>query len=226
MRRLPARRSITSPASFSTFRCWETAGRLTGSSAASSPTARGRSARRSKIARRVGSPSAVSPSVGKSPRTVRLGLPSARVNPASVKPPLRPATTLGRASTSATSQRLKKRGHAAFMTRPCRPRGATPPSISTNVSSWAGVSENRLYAPDTVQRKLTSRRPADDGPAVPGREPQIIPREARLPSHLVMEHSRTLAQAAETSGKGSIDLAKFACHRPGCDEAMRMGVTT
>ena len=32
MRRLPARRSITSRASFSTLRCCETAGRLTGSS--------------------------------------------------------------------------------------------------------------------------------------------------------------------------------------------------
>ena len=51
--------SITSPASLSTLRCCETAGRLTGSSPASSPTARGRSARRSKIARRVGSPRAV-----------------------------------------------------------------------------------------------------------------------------------------------------------------------
>src|SRR5688572_15047747 len=63
MRRAPAGRSITSPASFSTFRCCETAGRLTGSSRASSPTAHGRSARRSKIARLVGSPSAVSPFV-------------------------------------------------------------------------------------------------------------------------------------------------------------------
>src|SRR3954465_6956924 len=62
MRRLPACRSTTRPASFSTLRCCETAGRLTGSSRASSPTARGRSATRSKIVRLVGSPSAVSPS--------------------------------------------------------------------------------------------------------------------------------------------------------------------
>src|SRR4051812_33217711 len=60
MRRVPTWRSTTRPASFSTLRCWETAGRLTGSSLASSPTARGCSATRSKIARRVGSPSAVS----------------------------------------------------------------------------------------------------------------------------------------------------------------------
>jgi hypothetical protein len=59
MRRLPARRSTTSPASFNTFKCWETAERVTGNSAASSPTARGRSARRSKIARRVASARAV-----------------------------------------------------------------------------------------------------------------------------------------------------------------------
>src|SRR3954466_13533427 len=62
MRRVPAARSTTSPASFSTLRCCETGGRLTGMSGASSTTALGRSARRSKIARRVGSPSAVSPS--------------------------------------------------------------------------------------------------------------------------------------------------------------------
>src|SRR5918996_2087084 len=61
MRRAPSGRSITSPASLSTLRCCDTAGRLTGSSRASSPTALGRSARRSKIARLVGSPSAVSP---------------------------------------------------------------------------------------------------------------------------------------------------------------------
>jgi hypothetical protein len=59
MRRLPARRSTTSPASFNTFKCWETAERVTGNSAASSPTARARSARLSKIARRVASARAV-----------------------------------------------------------------------------------------------------------------------------------------------------------------------
>src|SRR5918995_3773485 len=63
MRRAPAGRSITSPASLSTLRCCETAGRLTGSSRASSPTAVGRSASRSKIARRVGSLSALSPRI-------------------------------------------------------------------------------------------------------------------------------------------------------------------
>src|SRR5216117_3871452 len=41
MRCLPARLSTTRPASFSTFRCCETAGRLTGNSRASSPTALG-----------------------------------------------------------------------------------------------------------------------------------------------------------------------------------------
>src|SRR4051812_19180429 len=60
MRRLPAGRSTTSPASLSTLRCCETAGRLTGSSRASSPTAVGDSARRSKIVRLVGSASAAS----------------------------------------------------------------------------------------------------------------------------------------------------------------------
>jgi hypothetical protein len=43
------------------LRCCEAAGGLTGNSLASSPTARGRSARRSKIARLVGLPSAVQP---------------------------------------------------------------------------------------------------------------------------------------------------------------------
>jgi hypothetical protein len=51
------------PASLSTLRCCETAGRLIGSSAASAPTARGRSAWRSKIARLLGSPSAVQSSI-------------------------------------------------------------------------------------------------------------------------------------------------------------------
>src|SRR5215469_89830 len=50
---------MTSPADLSTFRCCETAGRLTGSSRAGSPTALGDFASRSKIARRVGSVSAV-----------------------------------------------------------------------------------------------------------------------------------------------------------------------
>src|SRR5689334_11443388 len=63
MRRLPARRSITRPASLRILRCCETAGRLTGSSRASSPTGRPPSARRSKMARLVGSPSAVNPAV-------------------------------------------------------------------------------------------------------------------------------------------------------------------
>src|SRR6185437_6461827 len=39
----------------STFRCWETAGRLTGKPRASSPTDRGPAARRSNTSRRVGS---------------------------------------------------------------------------------------------------------------------------------------------------------------------------
>src|ERR1019366_1627297 len=43
--------------SFMTFRCWDTAGRLTGTRAARSPTDDGRSDNSSKIARRVGSPS-------------------------------------------------------------------------------------------------------------------------------------------------------------------------
>src|SRR6478672_6875983 len=59
MRRLPTCRSVTSPACLSTFRCWETAGRLTGSSPAIAPTEAGPSPSRSKTARRVGSPSAV-----------------------------------------------------------------------------------------------------------------------------------------------------------------------
>ena len=58
MRRVPSGVSRTSPASFSTRRCCDTAGRLTGSPRASSPTADGRAATRSKIARRVGSASA------------------------------------------------------------------------------------------------------------------------------------------------------------------------
>ena len=58
MRRVPSGVSLTNPASFSTRRCWETAGRLTGSRSASAPTEDGRSASRSKISRRVGSPKA------------------------------------------------------------------------------------------------------------------------------------------------------------------------
>src|ERR671935_2359525 len=61
-RRVPSRRSVTRPASFSTRRCCDTAGRLTGSSRASSPTGRGPWRRRSKTARRVGSASAANPS--------------------------------------------------------------------------------------------------------------------------------------------------------------------
>ena len=41
MRRVPSARLAHQPASFSTFRCCETAGRLTGSPRASSPTGRG-----------------------------------------------------------------------------------------------------------------------------------------------------------------------------------------
>src|SRR5580658_1644399 len=55
MRRVPSARSRTRPAAFSTDRCCDTAGRLTGRSSANSPTARGRSATRSYISRRVGS---------------------------------------------------------------------------------------------------------------------------------------------------------------------------
>src|SRR5689334_18523169 len=55
MRRVPCARSVTRPASFSTLRCCDTAGRDTGKSRARSPTADGASARRSKMARRVGS---------------------------------------------------------------------------------------------------------------------------------------------------------------------------
>src|SRR6184192_2666413 len=58
MRRLPAWRSSTSLACLSTFRCCETAGRLTGISPARAPTDEAPAARRSKIARRVGSPRA------------------------------------------------------------------------------------------------------------------------------------------------------------------------
>src|SRR3954469_17561957 len=59
MRRVPAARSVTRPAALSTFRCCETAGRLTGSSRARPPTELGRSASFSNTARRVGSPRAV-----------------------------------------------------------------------------------------------------------------------------------------------------------------------
>src|ERR671935_1005521 len=61
-RRVPSRRSVTRPASFSTRRCCDTAGRLTGRSRAMSPTGRGPWRRRSKTARRVGSASAANPS--------------------------------------------------------------------------------------------------------------------------------------------------------------------
>jgi len=57
----PRWRSVTSPASFSTFRCCDTAGRLTGNRCASSPTGDGPSASSSKTARRVGSPNALTP---------------------------------------------------------------------------------------------------------------------------------------------------------------------
>ena len=55
MRRVPRAWSRTSLASLSTFRCCDTAGRLTGRPFASSPTAIGRWASRSQIARRIGS---------------------------------------------------------------------------------------------------------------------------------------------------------------------------
>lgn len=58
MRRLPTGWSTTSPASLSTLRCCDTAGRLTGRPLASSPTADGRSVRRSKSVRLVRSPRA------------------------------------------------------------------------------------------------------------------------------------------------------------------------
>src|SRR6266705_238053 len=60
MRFVPTAASVTSPASLSTFRCWDTAGLDTGNSSASCPTAIGSRARHSKIARLVGSPSAPS----------------------------------------------------------------------------------------------------------------------------------------------------------------------
>src|SRR5215469_8646905 len=60
MRRVPSAWSVTRPASLSTFRCCDTAGLVTGSSAASCPTAIGCRDRHSKIARLVGSPSALS----------------------------------------------------------------------------------------------------------------------------------------------------------------------
>src|SRR5579871_304549 len=60
MRLVPRAASVTSPASLSTLRCWDTAGLDTGNSSASCPTAIGSRARHSKIARLVGSPSAAS----------------------------------------------------------------------------------------------------------------------------------------------------------------------
>ena len=51
-------RAATTPRSLNTFRCWDTAERVTGRPVASSPTDIGRRHRRSKIARRVGSPKA------------------------------------------------------------------------------------------------------------------------------------------------------------------------
>src|SRR6185312_10100906 len=58
MRRVPWEISMTRPASLSTFRCCETAGRLTGRPCARSPTADGPRARCSNTSRRVGSASA------------------------------------------------------------------------------------------------------------------------------------------------------------------------
>ena len=51
------------PAVFSNFRCWETAGRLTGNTSAISTTARGRVTTSSKIVRLVGSARAAHPSI-------------------------------------------------------------------------------------------------------------------------------------------------------------------
>src|SRR5208337_3025555 len=58
MRRVPSATSRTRPASLSTLRCCDTAGRLTGKPRARSPTALGLSATRSTISRRVESPRA------------------------------------------------------------------------------------------------------------------------------------------------------------------------
>lgn len=55
-RRVPSWRSTTRPTSLSTLRCRETAGRLTGTSAASYPTDWGPSSRRSMIACRAAAP--------------------------------------------------------------------------------------------------------------------------------------------------------------------------
>src|SRR5438046_7612267 len=55
MRRVPSLRSDTRPASLSTLRCCDTAGRLTGRSWAISPTGFGPSRSRSNTVRRVGS---------------------------------------------------------------------------------------------------------------------------------------------------------------------------
>src|SRR3954471_17728351 len=81
MRRVPAGRSVTRPAPFKTFRCCDTAGRLTGNSRAISPTARGRAPTSSKIARLVGSPSAVNASAWLAITNGKLQVTDARVKP-------------------------------------------------------------------------------------------------------------------------------------------------
>src|SRR3569833_1367751 len=87
MRRVPCGVSVTRPASLSTLRCCDTAGRETGSPAAISPTAAGDRPTRSNTARRVGSASAVSAvairlamTYGKSMLTVESSLWSSCTN--------------------------------------------------------------------------------------------------------------------------------------------------
>src|SRR5215472_16593701 len=89
---------MTSPADLSTFRCCETAGRLTGSSRASSPTALGDFASRSKIARRVGSASAVNIAAWLVMTYGKLQLTDAAVKPRRVRGTVKRAIRVGRSA--------------------------------------------------------------------------------------------------------------------------------
>src|SRR6188472_2220534 len=72
MRRAPSARSLTRPASLRTFRCWETAGRVTGRPRANAATGCGPRRKRSKIARRVGSARAAMASVAVERRALAM----------------------------------------------------------------------------------------------------------------------------------------------------------
>ena len=89
------------------------------------------------------------------------------------------------------------------------------------------ITQARYHPParDYLERKRAEGKSRREAHPLPQTTPR--PRRLQHPENEPrLDIGATLAQATETCGKGSIDLANFACHRRGCEEAMRMGVTT